>query len=64
MQITIDEKGNCVYRSQELLGSKIQFKGKNNVLYVEDDVKLADSMISFNGNNSIVYIGGGDTQSK
>lgn len=35
---------------------KITFNGKNNVLIIEDGVKLTDVVIGFKGNDSIVYI--------
>lgn len=59
MNISTDEKGNKIYGNAELVNNKIEFKGQNNILYLEDDTKLQDSIISFNGDNSIVYIRGG-----
>lgn len=36
--------------------SKVVFKGKNNILYIEDGVMIENSTIIFNGNNSLVYL--------
>ena len=36
--------------------SKIIFKGKDNILYIEEGVTLENSTIIFNGSNSIVYL--------
>lgn len=59
MQILADEKGNKIYGDVKPMDNRIEFKGKNNVLYLEDDMLLKDAIISFNGDNSIVYIRGG-----
>ncbi len=39
-----------------LKNSKVNFKGENNILFVEDGVTLENSTISFSGNNSVVYL--------
>lgn len=36
--------------------SKIVFAGKNNVLFVEDGVRIHDSTVSFRGDDSVVYL--------
>ncbi len=36
--------------------SKITFLGVNNIIYIEDGVKIVDSNIVFNGNNSVIYL--------
>ena len=38
--------------------SSVFFKGKNNILFCEDNVMLSDSIINFRGNNSLIYFGG------
>ncbi|MFV0441101.1 MAG: acyltransferase [Lachnospirales bacterium] len=43
-------------KSELLDKAEIVFNGENNILYVEDGVKLKNSKILFNGNNSIVYL--------
>lgn len=49
--------GNCILgKEPSLQNSKIDFKGKNNILYCENDVRLVNSKIVFNGNNSLVYL--------
>lgn len=39
-----------------LVNSKIVFKGKNNILFLEDDVNIKDSTLSFEGDNSVIYL--------
>jgi len=41
----------------QMLNSKINFYGKNNILFIEDGVILKNSTISFNRDNSVVYLG-------
>lgn len=36
--------------------SVIKFNGKNNILVIEDGVKLVNSRISFGGDNAVVYL--------
>lgn len=45
---------NC--NKSELLSTKIRFDGKNNILFIEDGVKLKNSVINFCGDNSLIYI--------
>lgn len=45
--------GSC----QEFSDSRIEFRGCNNVLYLEDGVRLHNSTIVFHGSNSLVVIG-------
>ncbi|WP_069593135.1 acyltransferase [Methanosphaera sp. WGK6] len=40
----------------DLVDSKINFHGHNNVLICEDNVKLVNSLIDFRQNNSIIYL--------
>jgi len=39
-----------------MLNSSIEFRGKSNILFVEDGVVLKNSRIIFNHNNSVVYL--------
>ena len=55
--VSIDENHNCILGYQPLLKeSHIIFKGKNNILICEENVKLSKSTIKFFGDNSIVYL--------
>ena len=38
-------------------GSKIIFNGSDNILVVEDGVKLSSSTVLFNGSNAVCYLG-------
>lgn len=52
-------ENNTVYVNPErssIRNSKITFKGKNNVLFVEDGVALESSAIVFGGDNCVVYL--------
>lgn len=40
----------------ELINSSITFKGKNNILYCENDVVLENCDIVFHGDNSVIYL--------
>jgi len=39
-----------------LQNSKITFRGENNILYCEKNVKLVNSTIDFNASNSIIFL--------
>lgn len=55
--IECDENNNKILGySPELKKSSIKFKGKNNVLICEENVKLTNSHLIFNGSNSITYL--------
>lgn len=55
--IECDENNNKILGySPELKKSSIKFKGKNNVLICEENVKITNSHLIFNGNNSIIYL--------
>lgn len=41
----------------QLNNSKINFQGKNNILFIEDGVTLKNSTINFNRDSSVVYLG-------
>ena len=47
-----------VYSTKSTLDSNsvIKFNGKNNILVIEDGVKLVNSRISFGGDNAVVYL--------
>lgn len=47
---------NRVTGHPEMHKSQITFKGDNNLLYCEGNVKLDNAKFTFNGNNSIVYL--------
>ena len=47
---------NRIVGNPEFNKSNISFKGNNNVLYCEGNVKLVNANFTFNGNNSIVYL--------
>lgn len=47
---------NQIVGKPEFTNSSITFKGTNNILYCESDVKLNNSNITFQGNNSIIYL--------
>lgn len=50
-------KNNIVEgKFSKMNNSKIVFKGKNNILCIEDGVMIENSTIIFNGNNSLVYL--------
>ncbi len=40
----------------ELTNSRIEFKGKNNILYCEPRVRLVNSRLIFKGDNSVIYL--------
>ena len=49
---------NSVFGScKEFSDSRIEFRGCNNILYLEDGVRLHNSSIVFHGSNSLVVIG-------
>lgn len=45
-------KQNCTFT-----GSSVLFRGKNNILYIEDGANISGVVINFFGDNSLVYIG-------
>lgn len=47
---------NRVVGTPEITNSTITFRGNNNVLYCEGNVKLIGAKFAFEGNNSIVYL--------
>ena len=52
-----DERNNQIIGFKpELNNSKINFKGKNNRLICEENVKLYNSNLNFNADNSIIYL--------
>lgn len=49
-------KNNKLIGEPELINTRIQFGGSNNILVCDGDIKLTNANISFNGSNSIVYL--------
>lgn len=49
-------ENNKITGHPEMNKSQITFKGNNNILYCEGNVKLDNARFIFNGNNSIVYL--------
>lgn len=50
------DNGNKLYGNLFIRNTKIKFKGKNNILFIDGEVNLSDSSIEFRGDNNIVYI--------
>lgn len=48
---------NKIIGRPELIDTKITFRGKNNILVCDNNIKLEKAVLEFNGNNSIVYLG-------
>lgn len=48
---------NKIIGMPELINSNIDFRGKNNILVCDNNIKLDNVVLEFNGNNSIVYLG-------
>ena len=46
-----DDKENVFLKNSEII-----FKGKNNIVFLENDVTLRDSTMIFEGNNNVVYL--------
>lgn len=49
-------KNNKIIGSPKLINSVIKFKGRNNILFCEEDVELNNAQISFEDNNSLIYL--------
>lgn len=49
-------KDNKILGNPKLINSELNFKGKNNILFCENDVKLENVIINFNGDNSVIYL--------
>lgn len=47
---------NKIIGKPQLINSEINFRGHNNILYCEGDIKIVNSNINFNGDNAIVYL--------
>lgn len=55
--VKTDEKNNQILgHNPDLINCTIIFRGSNNRLICEENVKLRNSIIEFGGNNSIVYL--------
>ena len=46
-----DEKENVSLNSSEII-----FKGKNNIVFLENNVNIQDSTLIFEGDNNVVYL--------
>lgn len=56
----LDDKGNrIVGYLPKVIDSNINFKGENNILYCDENVRLNKSVLNFNGCNSLIYLGTG-----
>lgn len=47
---------NKIIGMPELINTKINFRGKNNILVCDNNIKLEGALLEFNGDNSIVYL--------
>lgn len=47
---------NKIIGMPELIDSQINFRGKNNILFCDNNIKLSNVILDFNGDNSIVYL--------
>lgn len=50
-------KDNKIIGNPELKDSELVFKGRNNILVCDNNIKLNNTSLEFNGSNSIVYLG-------
>ncbi|WP_405290998.1 acyltransferase [Methanobrevibacter sp.] len=48
---------NTIKGFPKMINSKINFRGKNNILVCENDIILDNIVLNFNGDDSIVYLG-------
>jgi acetyltransferase-like isoleucine patch superfamily enzyme len=48
---------NKIIGKPKLVNTKLNFRGKNNILVCDNNVELNNVVLDFNGNNSIVYLG-------
>ncbi len=53
-------ENNTFIGNPNLVNSRVIFKGVNNIVYMDDDVNLNNSLISLEGNNSLIYFSSGD----
>ena len=49
-------KDNKIIGNPNLINSRVEFTGKNNILFCEDNINIANSSIQFHGDNSVVYL--------
>lgn len=48
---------NKIIGKPKLVNTKLNFRGKNNILVCDNNIELNNVVLDFNGNNSIVYLG-------
>ncbi|RDU62937.1 hypothetical protein CQA43_04730, partial [Helicobacter ganmani] len=51
------ENGNVIYGDLQCKDSKIEFMGKNNILFLSEKANLRNAQITFVGSNALVFIG-------
>lgn len=56
MNDILNLENNKIIGEYILDNSKIEFKGENNILYLNGNITFKDSIIRFTGNNSIIFI--------
>lgn len=49
-------KDNKIIGNPNLINSRVEFTGKNNILFCEDNINIVNSSIQFHGDNSVVYL--------
>lgn len=47
---------NKIVGMPELINSQINFRGRKNILFCDNNIKIENAILDFNGNNSIVYL--------
>lgn len=51
------ENGNVIYGDLQCKDSKIEFMGKNNILFLSEKANLRNAQITFVGSDALVFIG-------
>ena len=62
----VEFEGNFIicFSPFTLKNSQIIFRGKNNILYIDKDVIIAESVLNFDGDNSVIFLGSSSRQYK
>ncbi|HEC1797635.1 TPA: hypothetical protein R1763_001065 [Campylobacter lari] len=56
--IYCDNRNNYIYYDSEYnTNSKVNFKGKNNILFLDKNAKIQNTNITFSGDNSLIFLG-------